>query len=101
MATILTEKMRAALRISSTADAITTEIEDVIEACKADLAKMGIKKISETDPLIVRAITLYSKSEFGFGDKAEQFRRSYDTLKSELSLDVDYITAEIEVSDDG
>lgn len=103
MATILIEKMRAALRISSTADVITTEIQDIIEACKADLQKVGVKNIDESDPLIVRAITLYTKAEFGFNDKSEQFRKSYDILKAELSLDSDYNTAATinEVAEDG
>ena len=44
-ATTLTEKMRAALRISSTSEKITAEIEDCIAACKADLANDGVKAI--------------------------------------------------------
>ena len=35
--TTLTEKMRAALRISSTSEKITEEINDCIAACKADM----------------------------------------------------------------
>ena len=42
-ATTLTEKMRAALRISSTSEKITEEINDCIAACKADLANDGVK----------------------------------------------------------
>ena len=63
--TTLTEKMRAALRISSTSEKITEEINDCIAACKADLKNDGVKVIKETDELIIRAITLYCKAEFG------------------------------------
>ena len=45
-ATTLTEKMRAALRISSTSEKITAEIEDCIAACKADLANDGVKPLT-------------------------------------------------------
>ena len=65
MATILTEDIRAALRISSQAKSITTEIEDCIEACKRDLQQVGVNNLDETDALIKRAITIYCKAEFG------------------------------------
>lgn len=82
--TTLTEKMRAALRISSTSEKITEEINDCIAACKADMKNDGVKVIKETDGLIIRAITLYCKAEFGFNNAAEQFRKSYDALKMRL-----------------
>ena len=56
--TTLTEKMRAALRISSTSEKITEEINDCIAACKMDLQDVGVKKLEETDALIIRAIPL-------------------------------------------
>lgn len=89
-ATTLTEKMRAALRISSTSEKITEEINDCIAACKADLKNDGIKAINETDELIIRAITLYCKAEFGFNNSADKFRQSYDTLKMRLALSGEY-----------
>ena len=91
-ATTLTEKMRAALRISSTNAKITEEIEDCIGACKADLQNDGVKIIDETDKLIVRAITLYCKAEFGYNNNAEKFRKSYDTLKMRLAMSGEYNT---------
>lgn len=91
--TTLTEKMRAALRISSTNAKITEEIEDCIAACKTDLANDGVKRIEETDALIVRAVTLYCKAEFGFQNNAEKFRNSYDTLKMRLALSQEYNAA--------
>jgi len=91
--TTLTEKMRAALRISSTSKKITEEINDCIAACKADMKNDGVKVIKETDGLIIRAITLYCKAEFGFNNAAEQFRKSYDALKMRLSLSTEYNTA--------
>ena len=91
--TTLTEKMRAALRISSTSEKITEEINDCIAACKADLANDGIKAIDESDALIIRAVTLYCKAEFGFNNNAEKFRQSYDTLKMRLALSGEYNTA--------
>ena len=93
MATVLTEKMRDALRISSQAEAITNEINDCIEACKRDLQQVGVVNLDESDALIVRAITIYCKAEFGYSEKAQQFRQSYDSLKLALSLMEEYNTA--------
>lgn len=90
--TVLVEKMRAALRISSTNGKITEEIEDCIAAGMADLANDGVKILDESDPLIIRAVTLYCKAEFGYNNKAEQFRKSYDTLKMRLSMSKEYNT---------
>ena len=93
MATTLTGKIRDALRISSQAAAITDEINDCIEACKRDLRQVGINNLDEGDALIIRAITIYCKAEFGYSEKAQQFRQSYDSLKLELSLMEEYQTA--------
>ena len=92
-AATLTEKVRAALRISSTSAKITEEIEHCIGACKVDLQNDGVKVINETDKLIIRAITLYCKAEFGFNNNAEKFRQSYETLKMRLALSGEYNTA--------
>ena len=98
-ATTLTEKMRAALRISSTSEKITEEINDCIAACKADLANDGVKRIDEKDGLIIRAVTLYCKAEFGYNNNAEKFRNSYDTLKMRLSMSNEYNTPEVSETD--
>ena len=98
-ATTLTEKMRAALRISSTSEKFTEEINDCIAACKADLANDGVKRIDEKDGLIIRAVTLYCKAEFGYNNNAEKFRNSYDTLKMRLSMSNEYNTPKVSETD--
>lgn len=90
MATTLTEKMRDALRITSKGTAITEDINDSIEACKLDLAAVGVNSIDETDALIIRAIKLFCRAEFNFNGKSEQYRQSYELQKMSLSLDSDY-----------
>lgn len=86
----LLARAKAALRISSTNKQITGEIEDCIEACKADLALAGVCVIIEDDPLIIRAVILYCESFFGYMEKAEQYKQSYDLLKMSLALSGDY-----------
>lgn len=99
MATTLTERIRGALRISSQAEVITQEINDCIEACKRDMQQVGINNLDETDALIIRAITIYCKAEFGYSEKAQQFRQSYDSLKLALSLMEEYQVERTEKND--
>ena len=97
--TTLTEKMREALRISNKGAAITADINDSIEACKLDLKAAGVKRIEETDALIIRAIKLFCRADFNFNGKGEQYRQSYDLQKMSLSLDGDYNTATVSETD--
>lgn len=94
--TTLTEKMRAALRITNKGELITEDIVDTINACKADLKAVGVKNINEEDALIIRAIKLYCRAEFNFNGKGEQYRESYNLQKMSLSLDSEYNTEQAE-----
>ena len=82
------DKIKLALRITNTA--FDDEIEIIIKACKKDLDIAGVQSDKDNDPLIERAVILYSKANFGFSDDGEKYQRSYDMLKSSLSLAGDY-----------
>lgn len=99
--TILTEKIRNAIRISSKAEPITEEINDCIAAAEKDLRQVGVVNLDEEDALIIRAVTLYCKAEFGYSEQSEKFRKSYDTLKMALSLMEEYNTAKEGAVDNG
>ncbi|MPN61943.1 hypothetical protein SDC9_209689 [bioreactor metagenome] len=62
----------------------------MVAACLADLVLVGISATDETtaagDPLIVRAVILYAKANFGFDPDAERYQRAYDLLKMSLAL---------------
>lgn len=91
MATTILDDARKALRI--TAADFDAEIQDLIDACKAELVLAGLapEKIIDTDPLIKRAIIVYCKANFGFGNPdAERFQQSYEMLKNHLALAGDY-----------
>ena len=84
----LLDDVRLALRVTSTV--FDDEIQDLIDACKFDLATSGIIT-TETDKLIKRAITIYVKSNFGMSnDNADRFDKSYELLKQHLVLSSDY-----------
>ena len=88
--------IRRYLRITS--DALDSEITDLINAAKEDLALGGVlnERINdETDALIKRAVATYVKAEFGLdNDDSEKFRASYDSLKVQLLLANTYILQE-------
>lgn len=74
-------------------DAFNGEIEDLIAACRTDLKIAGVSEEradSDDDPMIILAVKLYCKANFGYIEDAERFQKSYDSLKTQLSLAGDY-----------
>lgn len=84
------EKVRKALRITN--EYFDDELNDLIDAALADMELSGIKANTMTDDkLISRAVTLYSKAQFGLENKeSEKYQESYESLKRHLSLSEDY-----------
>ena len=92
------DKVKNALRVKTAA--FDDEIQDLIDACKADLRLVGVnvpedtpaegKEAAACDPLITRAIVLYAKANFGYSEDSEKYRAAYDYLKCSLSLAGDY-----------
>ena len=86
------DKVKNALRVKTAA--FDDEIQDLIDACKADLRLVGVNVPEDTatagDPLITRAIVLYAKANFGYSEDSEKYRAAYDYLKCSLSLAGDY-----------
>lgn len=85
----LIDDVKKTLRISLTAH--DTEITDLIAAAKADLGICGLLTITETDPLIKRAIITYCKANFGWDNpESEKLQMSYESIRNHLSLSQDY-----------
>lgn len=87
------EKIKQSLRIKSSA--FDLEIIDLIESAKLDLQISGIdkSKITNSDPLILQAIKLYCKANFGLDNKdSDKYQLSYNLLKQSLALCSDYNT---------
>ena len=88
------EKIKTALRIEGTD--LDIEINDLIEAAKIDLKLSGVaeSKIVDTDPFVLRAITVYCQANYAFDEReAERYQRSYDMIKTHMALSADYNTA--------
>ena len=96
------EKIKQRVRLTTTA--FDTEVQDLIDECKADLMLSGVleEKIIDTDPLILRAVSTYCRAYYeGDNVKAERLQASYESIKTHLSLSADYAAvADDEESDD-
>ena len=83
------EKIRQRVRFSS--NVFDSELSDLIDECKADLALSGVVQIDDNDPLILRAVSTYVRQYYETDNvKAERLQKSYDSIKSHLSLSGDY-----------
>ncbi|MFJ7831796.1 head-tail connector protein [Peribacillus sp. NPDC097284] len=86
-------EVKIALRVSHSV--LDGEINDLIDAARHDLMLSGVsilKAADDTDPLIKRAIITYAKAHFLSDDTtAERFLKSYNSLKTHLTLAGDYI----------
>ena len=86
------DDVKVALRIAAATTVYDDEIQDLIDACKAELALAGLLVIDETDSLIKRAIKTYCKANFGYDNPdSEKFQKSFDALKEHLSVSADYV----------
>lgn len=93
----LLKDVATANRITTEDPGINGELTDLIEAALLDLhiAGVDIKEVKpeseKSDPLIKRAVILYSKAYFGFDNpEADRFGKAYIALKQHLSLSEDY-----------
>lgn len=88
------DDIKIMLRISPSNTAFDSEIIGLIEAARHDLMLSGVSPIKandDTDPLIKRAVSVYVKSNFGWNNPdAERLQKSYDLLKTHLTLAGDY-----------
>ena len=87
------EKVKMALRFDD--NNLDEEIQDSIDAAIADLKLCGVveSKIVITDPLIIRAIKTFCKSEFSSDEReANRYRYSYEMLRDHLTMSIDYNT---------
>ena len=82
------EKVKLALRITTTA--FDSEITDLIAAALADLGIAGVLIEDEMEPLIIRAVTTYCRTNFGQPEDYERMKAAYDEQKAQLRTATGY-----------
>ena len=87
-------KVKTALGAQNVTDSgLVTEIGDLIDSAKADLALAGVVLPSENpeeNALILRAIMTYCKMNYGEGAEYDRLKRSYDEQKAQLKTSTGY-----------
>ena len=88
-------KIKRAVRTTSTAEEIATELTDLVEECRADLEALGVlhvKVVDETDPLILGAVRSFVRWKFAQDAKeAESNQSDYMAQRDELRRKRDYV----------
>ena len=85
------EKVRRALRIVDTS--LDTEIQDVIDAAKLDLQRVGVivpALDADIDAQMEIAIILYARWHFDFENDGARYKTMYFDKRNDLSLCEDY-----------
>jgi len=88
----LIDKAKDVLDITS--DTFDEEIEDLVAAALLDLGIAGVDAdiVSDSDPLIVRAVLTYCKAHFGepADTTYQRLKASYDEQKAQLQMATGY-----------
>lgn len=83
------EKIKLALRIRN--NAADDDIQESIDAALFDLKIAGVLYLDENDPLIIQAVKLYCKANYGLENKDyEKYQKAYSNLRDSLALCGDY-----------
>ncbi len=81
-------KLRFAVRRSAGNPQVDTELTDLAEAARADMAGRGVRAeiaADESDPQVLGAIRCYVRWQFGIGgDDADRNRDSYELMVEQL-----------------
>ena len=90
----LLEHIKAVNRITTDYVGIVSELQELIESAKMDLSMSGIRGealVSPYDPIIVRAISLYTKANFGFDNPdSDKLMNSDRSLEVHLAISSEY-----------
>lgn len=87
---MLVEKCKLARHIKTSA--FDEQIQDLIEAAKADMKRVGIVKVDEEDPLVSQAIVTYFLFHFGTPDPDtyDRLKASYEQQRADLASSTGY-----------
>lgn len=77
------DAVKLAMRPAIKTNVYDSDIQDLIDAAKADLAGVGILG-DESDPLIRQAIKTYCRLHFGVPEDADKLHTSYAEQKAQL-----------------
>lgn len=91
----LIDKVKTALRVTTSDADLTQELNDLIESAKQDLGIAGVVLPEELTAIAETAIKTYCKLNFGIPEDADRLKRSYDEQKAQLSNATGYTNWEV------
>ena len=92
---VMLTKVKLALRYVD--DALDSEIQDIIDAAKLDLKRVGVivpTDEAEIDAQMEVAIILYARWHFDFENDGNRYKAMYVDKRSDLALCEDYTNEE-------
>lgn len=89
LATIL-EKVKVAVRTTTTDEGLEDELTDLIQACLLDLQTAGVVIPATIDTLVLQAVKTYCRMHFGAPADYDKLKASYDEQKAQLSMRTGY-----------
>ena len=84
------EKCKLNLRIADDNNAFDEEIQDLIDACMADLNIADVVVVDQLDPLIIIPILTHVKMNFGEVADYARYKQSYDEQKAHMYMNSNY-----------
>lgn len=87
---MLVKKCKAARRMKTSA--FDEQIYGLVQAAKADLKRVGIVNLNDSDPLIGQAVVTYFLFNFGTADPEEydRLKASYEQQRANLASSTGY-----------
>ena len=83
------DAVKLAMRPAIKTNAYDSDIQDLIEAAKADLELAGVL-VNIEKPLIRRAVITYCRLNFGNPENSDLLKSSYDEQKAQLQSATGY-----------
>lgn len=84
MLTLTLNNIKTSLRI--THNKLDDDIATEVDACMADLERVGVVYADETDPLVLNAIKLWCRAAYtDDAVKSSEYLRRYETLRACLA----------------
>lgn len=86
------DKIKTAIRTTSTDENLDDELNDLIDECLKDLrpANVTANRSDLQDPLIFRAVKIYCKMSYGHPEEYDRLKLAYDELKAQMGMDSRY-----------
>ena len=86
------DRIKTALRTTTTDEALEQEITDIVNAFVIDAGIAGVSNQALDDPLVWMAAVTFVRLKFGSPDEYDRLKQAYDEQKAQMSMASGYTT---------